>query len=184
MPQRIPIQLHVANALQWLGTLYRNPADALKEHVSNAIDEHLKAQLSGTAVSHCHVRFTLDRRQVIVEYAYGMSRTEFETALQRVADSAKRTGTARTIGRLGIGIFGFQQIGRKCTFFSRKTIAGDTLRVALKEGSDEAVLETALARDRLEKPGLKVVISELKFDPTRPRGPLAPTSLRRSFSTS
>ena len=45
MAQRIPIQLHVANALQWLGTLYRNPADALKEHVSNAIDEHLKAKL-------------------------------------------------------------------------------------------------------------------------------------------
>ena len=46
MAQRIPIQLHVANALQWLGTLYRNPADALKEHVSNAIDEHLKAKLA------------------------------------------------------------------------------------------------------------------------------------------
>jgi hypothetical protein len=27
MAQRIPIQLHVANALQWLGTLYRNPAE-------------------------------------------------------------------------------------------------------------------------------------------------------------
>lgn len=26
MAQRIPIQLHVGNALQWLGTLYRNPA--------------------------------------------------------------------------------------------------------------------------------------------------------------
>ena len=49
MAQRILIQLHVANALQWLGTLYRNPADALKEHVSNAIDEHLKARRLGAA---------------------------------------------------------------------------------------------------------------------------------------
>jgi len=28
--------------------LYRNPADALKEHVTNAIDEHLKSKLDGT----------------------------------------------------------------------------------------------------------------------------------------
>lgn len=179
MAQRIPIQLHVANALQWLGTLYRSPADALKEHVSNAIDEHVKAQVAGTALPRCDVKFTLDRRSVTVEYPYGMTQAEFETALQRVANSAKRSGTARTIGRLGIGIFGFQQIGRRCTFFSRKSMAADTVRVVLKEGSDEASIETALARDRLAAPGIRVAISDLKFDPTRPRGPLAPDVLRR-----
>jgi hypothetical protein len=179
MAQRIPIQLHVANALQWLGTLYRSPADALKEHVSNAIDEHVKAQAAGAALARCGIVFTLDRRSVTVEYPYGMTRAEFETALQRVANSAKRSGTARTIGRLGIGIFGFQQIGRRCTFFSRKSMASDTVRVVLTEGSDEASIETALARERLTAPGLRVVISDLKFDPTRPRGPLAPDVLRR-----
>ena len=92
MAQRIPIQLHVANALQWLGTLYRNPADALKEHVSNAIDEHLKAKLEGAAHDRCDVVFTLDRHQVTIEYPYGMSRLELESALRRVADSAKRYG--------------------------------------------------------------------------------------------
>jgi hypothetical protein len=179
MAQRVPIRLHVANALQWLGTLYRSPADALKEHVSNAIDEHVKARDAGVALDRCPVAFTLERRQVAVEYPYGMSRPEFETALQRVANSAKRSGSARTIGRLGIGIFGFQQIGRKCTFYSRKTALAETLRVQLKEGADEASFETALARDRLPAPGMRVVISELKFDPTRPRGPLAPDALRR-----
>jgi hypothetical protein len=67
------------------------------------------------------VTFTLDRRHVIVEYPYGMSRTELESALRRVANSAKRVGAAQTIGRLGIGIFSFQQVGRRCTFFTRKT---------------------------------------------------------------
>jgi hypothetical protein len=177
MTQRIPIQLHVGNALQWLGTLYRSPADALKEHVSNAIDEHVKAGAS--ALPRCDITFTLDKRAVTVDYPYGMTRAEFETALQRVANSAKRSGSAQTIGRLGIGIFGFQQIGRKCTFFSRKTTASETLRVSLKEGSDEAAIETALARERLAAPGIRVVISDLKFDPTRPRGPLAPDVLRR-----
>ena len=182
MVQRIPIQLHVANALQWLGTLYRNPAEAIKEHVSNAIDEHLKAKLTGTAYERCDVMFTLDRRQIAIEYPYGMSRAEFESALRRVADSAKRAGAAKTIGRLGIGIFSFQQIGRRCTFFSRKTAASETLRVVLKEGAEDASIETALARDALARPGLKVVISELKSDPMRSRGPLAPDSLRRYLS--
>ena len=179
MAQRIPIQLHVANALQWLGTLYRSPADALKEHVSNAIDEHVKARLNGSAHERCQVRFTLDKRAVTVAYPYAMTRQEFEAALRRVADSAKRTDGARTIGRLGIGIFSFQQIGRRCTFFSRKSAAAETLQVTLKEGADEAQIETALARDRLAQPGLRVVISDLKFDPSRPRGPLAPDALRR-----
>lgn len=179
MAQRIPIQLHVANALQWLGTLYRHPADALKEHVSNAIDEHLKAKLTGAATDRCRVVFTLDRRMVTVEYPYAMSRGEFEAALRRVADSAKRTGGARAIGRLGIGIFSFQQIGRKCTFYSRKTAAAETIEVVLKEGHDEAQVATARARDRLAAPGMRVVISDLKVDPARPRGPLAPDTLRR-----
>jgi len=85
--------------------VYRTPADALKEHVSNAIDEHLKARLAGTALTHCHVRFHLDRRHITIEYPYGMSRPEFESALQRVADSEKRSGSAGTIGRLGIANF-------------------------------------------------------------------------------
>ena len=62
MPKKVPIKLNVANALQWLGTLYRNPADAVKEHISNAIDEHLKALEEGTAVSACRVSFDLGKR--------------------------------------------------------------------------------------------------------------------------
>ncbi len=183
MAQRIPIQIHVANALQWLGTLYRSPADALKEHVSNAIDEHLKAHLTGGALERCDVRFRLDRKSIVIEYPYGMSRPEFESALQRVADSEKRVGAAGTIGRLGIGIFSFQQVGRKCTFYSRKSALSETLKVVLKEGADEAVIETSLSRDSLDQPGLRVVITDLKFDPTRPRGPLSPEMLRRYLAS-
>jgi hypothetical protein len=37
-------------------------------------------------------------------------------------------------------------------------------------------------RESLERPGLRVVISDLKFDPTRSRGPIAPDALRRYLS--
>lgn len=173
MTKRVPIQIDVGNALRWLGTLYRNPADALKEHVSNAVDEHAKARRAGTAIEPCHVRISLEKRQVVIEYPYGMDRREFEGALQRVADSAKKQSDVAQIGRLGIGMFSFQQIGRKCVFFSRKTRGDDTIRVALSEGGDEARFDTAPKREALAEPGIRIVISELKLDPTRSRGPLS-----------
>ena len=66
--KKVPIKIHTANALRWLGSLYRNPSDAIKEHVSNAIDEHLKANNLGKAVSVCRVTFTLEKDRVIIEY--------------------------------------------------------------------------------------------------------------------
>src|SRR5438067_1119226 len=100
----------------------------------------------------------------------------------RAAHVGTAHGAPEPVGRLGIGIFSFQQVGRKCTFYTRKTRLADTLRVVLKEGSDEASVETAPVRESLAEPGLRVVISELKFDPTRSRGPLAPDTLRRSLA--
>lgn len=179
MTRRVPIRMNVANALQWLGTLYRHPADAIKEHVSNALDEHAKAQAKGAAAQCCTVVFRLEKRQVEITYPYGMTREEFEAALQRVADSAKRESKVAQIGQLGIGMFSFQQIGKKCTFLSRKDGNSPTIRVTLRQGRDEAEFDTAPKREWLDQAGLRVLISELKFDPTRARGPLAPERLTR-----
>jgi len=180
--RKVPIKLHTANALRWLGSLYRNPADAIKEHVSNAIDEHLKAKNAGKAVPVCKVTFTLEKDKVIIEYPYGMSNNEFNDALQRVADSAKKSLDFKQIGQLGIGMFSFLQIGKKCTFFSKKDKGYETIKVTLREGSDEAEFETAIKRESLTEPGIKVVISELLFDPTKPRGPLSPEKLQKLFA--
>jgi len=97
---KVPIKLHTANALRWLGSLYRNPADAIKEHVSNAIDEHLKAKSINKALLICKLTFTIEKDTVIIEYPYGMSDKEFKNALQQVADSAKRTLNVKQIGQL------------------------------------------------------------------------------------
>jgi len=182
MTREVPIQLNVGSALRWLGTVYRNPADAVKEHISNAIDEHLKAKNAGRAGACCEVAFTLDKRVITIEYPYGMDRHEFEAALQRVADSVKKSSDVDQIGRLGIGIFSFQQVGKKCIFFSKKSPEVDTFRVTLKEGSDIAQFDSALRRDALENPGIRIQITDLKFDPTKARGPLSPERLQRTFA--
>src|SRR5438093_12540851 len=90
MTRRVPIQMNVANALQWLGNLYRNPADAIKEHVSNAFDEHLKAIEGGKARDRCTVEFRIEKRQVDIEYRYGMTQQEFASVFKRIVDSAMK----------------------------------------------------------------------------------------------
>jgi len=180
--KKVPIKLHTANALKWLGSLYRNPADGIKEHVSNAIDEHLKAKSLGKAFSVCRVTFAMEKDRVIIDYPYGMTKEEFENALQRVADSAKKSLDFNQIGQLGIGMFSFLQIGKKCIFFSKKDKGYETIKVTLREGSDVAEFETAIKRESLLGPGIKIIISGLLFDPVKPRGPLSSAKLQKLFA--
>lgn len=180
---RIPIKINTPNALRWLGSLYRDAADALKEHVSNAIDEHEKSKRNRKALAQCVVAFALERNRVSVEYPYGMSKDEFTDAMDRVADSAKKELDIKQIGQLGIGIFGFLQFGRKCTILSKKDVGCETFRAVLRDGSDDAELETATKKESLAGPGIRIVITELKgADPTKERGPLSVAKLDRLFS--
>ena len=180
--RKVSIKLNTANALRWLGSLYRNPADSIKEHVSNAIDEHLRAKGIGKELPVCKVTFTLKKDEIIIEYPYGMSKEEFEDALQRVADSVKTSLEVKQIGQLGIGMFSFLQIGKKCTFLSKKDKEYETIKVTLREGSDEAEFETAPKRESLLSPGIKIIISGLLVDPTKPRGPLSLKKLQKLFA--
>ena len=148
--KKVPIKLHTANALKWLGSLYRNPADAIKEHISNAVDEHSKAKDIGKAFPVCEVTYSLEKDRVTIEYPYGMSKEEFIDALQRVADSAKKTLDLKQIGQLGIGMFSFIQIGKKCTFYCKKDKNAETTKVTLREGHVDAEFETARKRESLE----------------------------------
>ena len=180
--KKVPIKLHTANALAWLGSLYPNPAEAIKEHISNAIDEHVKAKEVGKSLPVCKVVYSLEKEKIIVEYGYAMSEKEFKEALERVANSAKQSLEVKQIGQLGIGMFSFLQVGRKCTFLSKKDNQSETLRVTLREGSDDAEFETARKGESLLEPGIKIIISDLKFDPTKPRGPVSPERLQKIFA--
>ncbi len=169
--------------LSYIGKLYRNPADALKEYVSNALDEWGRARNRGEMDGACEVTYSLEMSKITIDYnSPGMDEKEFEAALNKVAESAKPGLGIPQIGELGIGIFAFNQVGSICTFYSKKAKGMPTIKVVLTGNSDDYDIDTAIKRESLENPGMKVVITRLHQDPTKPRGSLAPRLLERFFA--
>lgn len=175
-PRKVPIQINVSNALIYLGQLYRSPAEALKEYISNALDEWRRENRAEP----CHVLLRFSPAEIAIEYdAPGMGGAEFEDALSRVAQSVKPwVRGVPQIGRLGIGLFAFQQIGGEATFYSRGRVDSRTLRVTLRRGTEDAEFSIAPRRESLRRPGMRIVIRDLLFNPTRLRGPLSPPSVQ------
>ena len=177
----VRIEANLGNLLAYIGSLYRNPAEAAKEYISNAIDTWKKA--GGDVSRPCHVVFQLSRSRIVVDYdAPGMTQDEFKAALRRVADSIKK-GEPSAIGELGIGLFAFSQFANCATFFSKKDKHGPTLKVVLRKGSAEAEIETAMKRETRPETGMTIVFTGLLVsDPLRRRGPLSAEVLQRFFS--
>ena len=91
MEKIVDVQINKANALITLGSMYRSAADAIKEYVSNALDEWAIARSEGRGEEQCEVIFTLDKKSITIDYnAPGMDAEGFENALRHVVDSAKR----------------------------------------------------------------------------------------------
>jgi len=177
------IRGNMANLLTYIGSLYRNPADAIKEYISNALDEWRKARDKGEMEGPCEVTYFLEKGKITIDYnAPGMDEKEFEAALDKVADSVKPGLTIPQIGELGIGIFAFNQVGNSCTFYSKKAKGMSTIKVVLRKQSDEAEMETATKRESRKEPGMTIVIAGLQHDPARLRGPLGAERLQRIFA--
>jgi hypothetical protein len=169
--------------LTYLGRLYGTPANAIKEYISNALDEWRKARETGKMEGACEVSYSLEKTRITIDYnSPGMGEKEFEAALNRVADSIKRELTIPQIGELGIGIFAFNQVGNTCTFYSKKAKGMPTIKVVLMSNSDEYEIETATKKESRLNPGMTMIITRLHQDPTKPRGSLAPGLLQRFFA--
>jgi hypothetical protein len=169
--------------LTYLGRLYGTPANAIKEYTSNALDEWIIAREKGKIEGPCEVVYSLEKNKITIEYnSPGMDEKEFQDALNQVADSMKRELTIPQIGELGIGIFAFNQFGSACTFFSKKAKGTPTIKVTLMSNSDEYEIETAKKMESLANPGMKIAVTRLHHDPTKPRGSLSPQVLQRFFA--
>lgn len=169
--------------LSYIGRLYGTPANAIKEYISNALDEWIKAKEKGEMEGACEVTYSLDKGRITIDYnPPGMDEKEFEDALNKVAESMKPGLTIPQIGQLGIGIFAFNQVGSTCTFYSKKGTGSPTIKVVLASNSDDYDIDTAIKREARQNPGMTVIITRLHQDPTKPRGSLAPQLLQRFFA--
>ncbi|MBI4180620.1 MAG: ATP-binding protein, partial [Chloroflexi bacterium] len=115
--------------LSYVGRLYGTPANAIKEYISNALDEWIKAKDNGEMKGACEVTYSLEKGRITIDYnSPGMDKKEFERALDKVAESMKPDLTIPQIGQLGIGIFAFNQVGSTCTFYSKKAKGEPTIK--------------------------------------------------------
>ncbi len=179
MEKIVDVELNKANALITLGSMYRSAADAIKEYVSNALDEWAMARSRGAAMQQCQVIFTLEKKAITIDYnAPGMDAESFETALRHVVDSAKRDSPVPQIGRLGIGLWAFNQVGTQATFLSKRSPDSPTLKVILSRDSAEARFLTPEPSEELTAPGMTIAITGLFQDPTKRYGPLSQARLK------
>ncbi|MDP2930036.1 MAG: ATP-binding protein [bacterium] len=180
---RKKIKGNFGTILTYLGRLYGTPANAIKEYVSNALDEWVKNKDSPGIENVCRVHYKLEKNKITIDYnSPGMDGREFATALNSVAESAKKESTLPQIGELGIGIFAFNQIGSTCTFLSKKSNKTPTIKVSLASNSEEYDIQKAKGDEYRRAPGMTIIITRLHHDPTKPRGSLSPGLLQRFLS--
>lgn len=183
MEKIVGVELNKANALITLGSMYRSAADAIKEYVSNALDEWAMARSRGATEQQCQVTFTLEKKTITIEYnAPGMDADSFETALRHVVDSAKRDSAVPQIGRLGIGLWAFNQVGTRATFLSKRSTDSPTIKVVLSRDSAEARFLPPNPSEELDAPGMTIAITGLFQDPTKRYGPLSQARLKHVFA--
>jgi hypothetical protein len=118
--RKIPINVSKKILADVSSGIYRTPANALKEIVSNAFDADAHRVHISTNAPYFDI-FTCE------DDGTGISAREFEEVMDRIGSSAKReqgnisTETDRPIiGKIGIGLLAVAQICRKFSFISKK----------------------------------------------------------------
>ena len=179
---RRTIELDTGNTLAYLGSIYNNPRDALKEYISNALDGWLDA--ADAAGPYCDVRLQFDPQAIrIASSGYpGMDQGDVTRVMQSVARSLKVSAKARQIGERGIGLFAFQQFATKATFWTKKDLNGATWRFELKKGEPDYEWQQAINRERLDEPGVTVELTGLTRNPLSSRSTLHPATVRDYLS--
>lgn len=169
--------------------IYRQPASALRELISNAYD----ADATEVFIDTDAPRF---QRMIISDNGRGMTPDVLAHLLCHIGGSAKRTkvgaeigitanqdsksspGGRRLIGKIGIGLFSVAQLTQSFQIISK--VKGDTFRtiaaIALKtyteedlvESSDDKKFESGLVKiwseraDDIEAQGTTVILTELR----------------------
>jgi hypothetical protein len=173
------IELNKANALAFLGQLYRNQRDALKEYISNPLDAWQEGPRDLAVPCQIHIR--LSKHMIRVEsFGYrGMDQEDFRRAMSNVADSIKKQSPVKVIGQLGIGLFAFSQFALKAIIYSKAVDGGQTFMFTLKKGDAEYDDDVAPRKYALPEPGVVCEFIGLTDEPTSRGSQLHPGIFRR-----
>lgn len=167
MAEKIRLRIgDLAKAVLITGQAYQDPKDALNEFVSNAADEYVETGRRGE-----RIRIILRRKGkrpvVAVEDAgRGMSAERLREVARNLFRSTK-ADDPRTIGEKAIGILSFQQLGGRCSIYSRADGSPDTWVLHLARGSPRASLQKAEAHRRRSTPGTTAYLHDLDPDVLR-----------------
>jgi hypothetical protein len=139
-----------AKVISLLATVYDDPRVALAEFIVNGMD----------AGAHT-VRVVPTTGKInsvtVLDDGYGMDQTEMQRVVANLADSIKtrpqelekrHIDPASVIGKMGIGVLGFQSFARKAVFISKMDDSGPVWKMTMEQGQVAADIEPALARDK------------------------------------
>ena len=117
MPEQIAINVAVSVLADISSGIYRTPANAIKELISNAFDADATRVVIHTGYPHFHTMTCSDNGK-------GMNTEKFQDIMDKIGGSTKRQGGHFTqkgrpiIGKIGIGILAVAQICSRFTIIS------------------------------------------------------------------
>jgi len=169
MPERKTINVAASVLADISLGIYRTPANALKELVSNAFDADATRVVISTGFPYFHTMTCRDN-------GHGMSSGEFDDIMTKIGGSIKRKGGRQLtekgrpiIGKIGIGILAVAQICKRFTIISSQR-GSDTkfeAHVDFTPFATEAAKEISLGSEeaRKRKIGTYELFDDLPEDP-------------------
>lgn len=139
-----------AKVISLLATVYDDPRIALAEFIVNGMD-------AGAHTLHVTPTTGKINSVTILDDGYGMNQAEMQRVVANLANSIKtrpqelekrHIDPASVIGKMGIGVLGFQSFARKAVFISKMDDSGPVWKMTMEQGQVAVDIEPALARDK------------------------------------
>ncbi len=166
MPERIQINVAVSILADISLGIYRTPANAIKELISNAFD----ADASRVVIRTGYPRF---KTMTCWDNGTGFSSQEFKFIMSRIGGSNKRKGGRHItdkgrpiIGKIGIGILAIAQICKRFTIVSSKKGSENKFEavVDFTGFAEEIAKEISLGSDEAQEIGSYELVDNLQED--------------------
>lgn len=139
-----------AKVISLLATVYDDPRVALAEFIVNGMD-------AGAHTVHVTPTTGKVNSVTVLDDGYGMNQAEMQRVVANLANSIKtrpqelekrHIDPASVIGKMGIGVLGFQSFARKAVFISKMDDSGPVWKMTMEQGQVAVDIEPALARDK------------------------------------